>query len=178
MSVLVIFHQPRKKKIPKEYSLLCVKWAILGKLTTQIKGFIAILPTCLVAVKTHVLVVPVSGCQCSVSCLCSLPVGCGFVEKQSPPGQGEERRASRRSASGVKEKCIDFGHLAAGYHTFIWALKGPNLGIICIAVLSKYENILLEELSFKVGLNICIGAEALTQFTTINCKADVLYPII
>ena len=100
---------------------------MLGKLTSEIKGFIAFLATCLVPVKTHVLVVLVSGCQCSVSCLCSLPVGCGFVEKRSPPGQGEERRASRRSMSGVKEKCIDFGYFSAEYHTLIWALKGSNL---------------------------------------------------
>ena len=67
-------------------------------------------------------------------------------------------------------------HFSAEYHTFIWALKGPNLSKIYIAVLSKYENILLEKLSFKVGLNICVGAEALAQFTTVKLQSRRFVP--
>ena len=56
------------------------------------------------------------------------------LKKISPPGQGEVRwgsmrtgPGSRRSAVGVKEKCINYCRFSAEYYTFIWALKGPKI---------------------------------------------------
>ena len=63
--------------------------------------------------------------------------------KPSRSKRREVRRVSRRSVSGVKDKCVDFCRFTAEYNTFIEPLKG-----------SKFEqnlcvDISLEEIVFK-----------------------------